>query len=222
MMTTAHAQTPTGTFRSERTVSVSARGHVNAVPDRASIATGVVAEADTAKAALAASNAAMTNLIDGLKALGIAPKDIHTSGFSVNPRYTQAKDGRPATIAGYQVSNQVRILVRDLSALGQVMDTAVSLGANQMGGIEFHVGEAETLKDEARRQAIANALRRAKLFAAAAGAEVGEVIAIAEDMAAPSPRPMLMTRAAMAPGAVPIERGEQTLEVTVNVTWALK
>ena len=63
------------------------------------------------------------------------------------------------------------------------MDSLVVLGANQMNGLTFDVSKAETLKDDARKEAIANALRRAKLYAEAAGAEVGEVIAIAEDAA---------------------------------------
>ena len=209
-------------MRMPRTVSVSATGTVSAEPDLAAIATGVVAEGDTARAALSANTAAMAKLIEGLKTNGIAPKDIKTVSFNVQPRYQNYKDGRPATINGYQVINQVRIVVRDLDKLGQVLDTAVTLGANQMGGIEFQVSAAETLKDEARRNAMANALRRAKLFAASAGAEVGEVIAIAEDMAPPISRPMMQARAAMSSEAAPIERGSQSLEVRVNVIWALK
>ena len=64
-----------------------------------------------------------------------------------------------------------------------MLDTLVTLGANQMNGLSFEVSKAETLKDEARKEAIANALRRAKLYAAAAGAEVGEVVSISEDTA---------------------------------------
>ena len=209
-------------LRMARTVSVSATGVVTAEPDLASISTGVVAEGDTARAALSANTALMSKLVEGLKATGIQPKDIKTISFNVQPRYQNYKDGRPATINGYQVVNQVRIVVRELDKLGQVLDTAVTLGANQMGGIEFQVSAAETLKDEARKVAMANALRRAKLFAASANADVGEVIAIAEDMAAPVGRPMMMAKAAMSAEAVPIERGSQALEVRVNVTWALK
>ena len=209
-------------LRMARTVSVSATGVVTAEPDLAAISTGVVAEGDTARAALSANTALMSKLIEGLKANGIQPKDIKTISFNVQPRYQNYKDGRPATINGYQVVNQVRIVVRELDKLGQVLDTAVTLGANQMGGIEFQVSAAETLKDEARKVAMANALRRAKLFAASANAEVGEVIAIAEEMAAPVGRPMMMAKAAMSAEAVPIERGSQALEVRVNVTWALK
>jgi uncharacterized protein len=208
--------------RMPRTVSVSAAGHVTAEPDQAAISTGVVAEGASAGAALAANTTVMAKLIDGLKSSGIDAKDIKTVSFNVQPRYQNYKDGRPATINGYQVVNQVRILVRDLDKLGQVLDTSVTLGANQMGGIEFQVSAAETLKDEARKVAMANALRRARLFAQSAGADVGEVIAIAEEMATPVGRPPMMARAAMAAEPVPIERGTQSLEVRVNVTWALK
>lgn len=208
--------------RIARTVSVSATGSVSAEPDQAEISTGVMVEGESARDALSANSVQMAKMIDGLKAAGIAPKDIKTTAFNISPRYQIYKDGRPATINGYQVHNQVRILVRAIDSLGQVLDTAVSLGANQMGGIEFRVSTAETLKDDARKAAMANALRRAKLFAASAQAEVGEVLAIAEDMASPSLQPMMMARAAMSADAVPVERGAQSLEVRVNVTWALK
>jgi len=208
--------------RLPRTVSVSATGTAVAEPDQAAVSTGVVAEGDTARAALSANTALMAKLIDGLKAAGIAAKDIKTTSFNVSPRYQNYKDGRPATINGYQVHNQVRILVRAIDTLGQILDTAVTLGANQLGGIEFQVSGAETLKDEARKAAMANALRRARLFAASAGAEVGEVVAIAEEMAAPVNRPVVMTRGLTSAESVPIEHGTQTLEVRVSVTWALK
>ena len=90
-----------------------------------------------------------------------------------------------------------------------------------MNGLSFDVSKAETLKDEARKQAIENALRRAKLLASAAGAEVGEVIAISEEVAHGGPRPFAMARAAKA-DLVPIEGGSETLEARVTVTWALK
>ena len=206
----------------KRTVSVSATGSVSAEPDIANISTGVVSEAETAREAVSHNTAAMKRMVDGLKAAGIAAKDIQTSSFNVEPRYQHAKDGRPPAIIGYRVLNQVHIVARDLAKLGEVLDQAVTLGANQLGGISFEVSKAETLQDDARREAMANALRRARLYAAAAGAELGEVLTIAEEVQAGPPRPVPMARAAMAADAVPIERGSRTLEVKVHVTWALK
>lgn len=206
--------------RTERTVTVGASGMVSVEPDVAHIATGVLSEAETAREALQRNSAAMKKVVDGLKGAGIDPKDVQTSRFGIDPRYDQPKDGRTARITGYRVVNQVRITARDISKLGELLDLVVTLGANQAGGISFDVSNAETLKDEARRQAIANALRRAKLFAEAAGATVGDVLTIAEDASMASP-PIYSGRA-MAAESVPIERGSQTLEVRVQVTWALR
>lgn len=207
----------------ERTVTVTASAQVSAVPDVARISAGVSTEADTAREALSRNSEVMRKVIAGLKALGIDGKDIGTSALQIDPRYTNPRDGQAARLSGYRVSNQVSLVQRDLSKLGEVLDQLVSLGANQIGGLSFEVGKAETLKDAARTEALANALRRAKLYAAAAGAEVGAVLTISEDTAvmAPSPRPMMMGRAAMA-SAVPVEAGSQELEARVTVTWALR
>ena len=207
--------------RIDRTVTVSAAGQVSAEPDMARISTGVVTEAATAREALTRNSDAMAKLIAGLKDNGIDAKDIQTSSFSIDPRYNNPLEGQTAVITGYRVANQVEVTARDLERLGEVMDSLVVLGANQMNGLTFDVSKAEMLKDDARKEAIANAFRRAKLYAGAAGAEVGEVIAIAEDAAQFQPVVARMDRA-MKSEAVPIERGSQTLEARVTVTWSLK
>jgi len=203
----------------DRTVSVSATGSVAAEPDLATISTGVVSEADTAREALSRNTATMAKVIEGLKALGIAAQDIRTTAVNVEPRYRSVKDQAPA-IVGYQVVNQVRITARDLKRLGEVLDQIVNLGVNQVGGITFEVSKAEELRDEARKVAMANALRRARLYASSAGAEIGPVVMISEDAPASGPRPM--ARTSLAAGDVPIEPGSQRLEVKIHVTWALR
>jgi uncharacterized protein len=218
----AHVWAQSQEKRMERTITVSAAGTVAAEPDMAQIATGVLSEADTARDALTRNSAAMTKIIDGLKGAGIEPKDIQTVHFGINPRYTHPKDGTAPRINGYQVVNNVRITVRDIKRVGEVLDGVVTLGANQAGGISFEVSKAETLKDEARKQAMANALRRAKLLAEAAGAEVGPVISISEEVQGGGPRPMATGRMAMSAEAVPVEAGSKTLEARVQVTWGLK
>jgi uncharacterized protein YggE len=203
-----------------RSITVSATGSVEADPDIARITSGVTTEGATAAAALAQNSERMTKLIAGLKESGVEPKDIQTSSFRVEPRYTQPKEGEVSVINGYRVSNQVQIIARKLDKLGAILDQLVSLGANELSGLAFEVSEPETLRDQARKEAVANALRRAQLYADAAGAEVGEVLAIQEGGEA-GPRPMPMARA-MKAEAVPIERGTETLEASVTVTWALR
>lgn len=216
----AQAQSTTES-KMERHITVSATGSVEAAPDLARVQTGVIVEGETAAQALAGNSAAMGKLISGLKESGIEPKDIQTSQFRVEPRYTNPRDGQAPQINGYRVVNEVQVTVREVSKLGSILDALVKLGANQMNGLSFEVSKAETLKDDARKAAIDNALRRAKLLAAAAGAEVGDVISISEEVAHGGPRPFTMARAAKAE-MVPIESGSETLEARVTVTWALK
>lgn len=217
----AAQQQSAGAKDMDRTVTVSASATIHAKPDTARIQTGVVTQDATARAALAANTVAMASVIDGLKSLGVEAKDIQTSNFNVNPRYNHNRDGRPPELVGYQVTNEVSAMIRDLGKLGEILDKVVSLGSNQMRGLSFEVSNAEILKDSARTQAVKNARRRAELIAKAAGAELGEVQVIREGAAAiDGPRPSFeATRTA--PSAVPIESGQQSLSATVTATWAL-
>ena len=203
----------------ERTVSVSATGSVTAEADIAQISAGVVAEGDSAKDAIGRNNVVMAKLIAGLKTSGIQAKDIQTTTLNVEPRYTQPKDGRAATISGYRVVNQVRLTVRDVKRLGEVLDQAIALGANQINHIAFDIAEPEMLKDEARKQAMENARRRGELYAKAAGGQLGPVLRISESIADVHPMP----RGGMAMRAsVPVEPGTRSLEVEVHVTYGLR
>jgi uncharacterized protein YggE len=206
----------------KRTLTLAATGMVKTTPDKVDITTGVTSEGQTARAALDRNTQAMSKVVDGLKAAGIDPKDIQTTNFSVSPVYEQRKDGQPAFITGYRVSNSVHITVRDTAKLGDILDQVVTLGANQIGSISFGVSEPEALKDEARKQAMREAIANAKLYAEAAGVELGPVLTIAEEDGGYVPRyaaeaaPMAMSKAA------PIEAGTATIEARLRVTWELR
>ena len=204
----------------KRTISLSASGQVKVEPDVATISTGVTTEGETAREALDANTRAMKAVIEGLKSSGIDGRDIQTTNFSVSPRYQHFKDRRAPVVTGYNVTNSVQIIVRDLKSLGEILDKVVTVGANQIGGIQFDVSNSDALKDAARKQAVANARRKAKLYAEAAGSSVGEVLKISEESHSYSPRPAMM-RTAMKSEAAPIEAGSQVLSVRVNVTWEL-
>jgi uncharacterized protein YggE len=206
--------------RIERTVSVSATGSVTVEPDVAHISAGVVTEAGSAKDAIARNSAVMSKLIDGLKGAGVEARDIQTRHFNVEPRYTQPKDGRAAVIDGYRVINQVRLTVREVKRLGEILDQAIVLGANQVDSIAFNVSDMETLKDEARKQAMENARRRGELYAKAAGGQLGPVLRIAERVA-DLQQPTFDGRMAMR-ASVPVEAGMRNLDVEVHVMYALR
>jgi uncharacterized protein YggE len=203
-------------------ITVIGQGLVAAVPDMARVTAGVVTQGRNAKEANDANSAQMTAAINGLKAAGIAARDIATLNYGIQPLYTQQPGPRnePPRISGYQVSNTLSIRVRDLARLGDILDRLVSLGINQVGGIELTLAEPQAKLDEARRAAVADARRKATLYAEALNVRLGRVLAVGEN-GQERPVPMVMRSQAMAADRVPIEAGEREMGATVSVTFEI-
>jgi uncharacterized protein len=212
-------------MKMNRIVSMTGHGEVRAVPDTAQVSVGVTSFGNTAREALTANTTAMTNLMAVLLKTGIEKRDITTSNFNVGPRYVNtSNDGStPAKISGYDVTNTVTINVRKIESLGDVLDQAVSAGSNQVYGISFSVTDADKKLDEARKDAIADAKRKAELYAGASGFSIGEVVSVIEGGGG-APMPVVYARAKSAEMSadVPMSQGEQVLGVDVSVVWEIK
>ena len=213
------AQTSTG-VPGMRQVSVVGHGEVKGAPDTATVQIGVETEAATAKDALAQNSAQAQAVQEKLRNLGVDAKDIQTSNFTINPTY--GNDGRQVT--GYHVSNMVTVKIRQLDQAGTLLDQVVQAGANSVYGVSFSVENPEALLDQARKAAVENAKARATQLAGASGAAIGDVLVISENVAAqPIPMPMAARAEAAAAGqAAPVQPGEQSFSVDVQVTFALK
>ena len=203
--------------RMEKLITVTGEGTAAAVPDSAVIRLGVSSQGKTARAASDANAKEMTVVLAAIKEAGVADRDIQTTSLSLQPQYEPNKTGTPRLIA-FQATNQVTVKIRDIATLPSVLDRAISSGANEMSGIEFVVSEHAKLLDKARNEAIADARRKAELYAAAAGMKVGRVMAISEEGTAQQPRPYQTLRAG---AATPIAPGEQMLRAVVSVSFEL-
>src|SRR3954453_5104381 len=160
-------------------ISVTGEATVSVAPDLAQIDAGVTSEAKTAREASDANNAAMGKVLLALKSASIDEKDFQTSRLSLQPQAAPNRPG-PASIVGYRASNRVTIRLRDVTKVASVIDTLVAGGANDVGGINFTVSQASKLLDEAREQAIADARRKADIYAKAAGVTLGAPLSISE------------------------------------------
>jgi uncharacterized protein len=200
-------------------ISVTGEATVSVPPDLAEVDGGVTSEAKTAREASEANNAAMGKVLQALKGAGIEQKDIQTSRLSLQPQSAPNRSG-PSAIAGYRASNRVTVRVRDVTKVAGVIDTLVGAGANEIGGINFVVSQASKLLDEARERAVADARRKAEIYARAAGVTLGAPLSISEEGDS-APVPYRRMAAGMAASA-PVAQGEETLRVTVSVSWAIK
>lgn len=207
-----------------RTLSLTGTGIVKAAPDIARVRSGVVTQAKTARAALIQNSAAMQAVLDLLHKHGIDKKDMRTDNFQVRPQYyrNDKKRNQPPVITGYRVSNMLRVTVRNLNRLGVILDDIVMHGANSINSINFSVSRPKALRDEARQKAMADALRKARLYSQAAGARLGRVMTIRETGGNIPPRPRMAMSAMESKSAVPIARGTQAIRASVAVTWELE
>jgi len=201
-------------------ISVTGEARISVPPDLAQIDAGVTSEAKTAREASEANNAAMGKVLLALKGADIEQKDYQTSRLSLQPQISSSKTSGPPAIVGYRASNRVTIRLRDISKVANVIDTLVGAGANDIGGINFMVSQASKLLDEAREQAIADARRKAEIYAKAAGVTLGAPLSISEGGA---PAPIAFSRmSAGVPQSAPIAPGEEMLHLSVSVSWAIK
>ncbi|MFN8484863.1 MAG: SIMPL domain-containing protein [Anaerolineae bacterium] len=203
-----------------RTVQVVGRGEVSVKPDMAEITVGVQSIAPTLAAASQKANTDMDAVVKSLKSSGVADKDIQTVSYNVN-----AQRDNNNKVTGYQVTNMVRVKVRDLSKAGATLDAAVSSGANQVYGISFTLADPAAADKAARQAAIDNAKARAGDYATQAGASVGQVLQISETMTGPTPLVQFDAApraAASMSAAVPVQTGELTVTAQVQVVYALQ
>jgi uncharacterized protein len=201
-------------------ITVSGEATISVAPDLAQVEAGVTSDGKTAREASEANNVTMGKVLLALKAAGIDAKDIQTSRLSLQP---QSAPNRSTTnaIVGYRASNQVTVRLRDVATVANTIDLLVGAGANDIGGINFMVSQASKLLDDAREQAVADARRKADIYAKAAGVTLGTPLSISEE-GSPGPvfRGKMMAAAPMA--TTPVAQGEQALSVTVSVSWAIK
>ena len=201
-------------------------------PDVANTTVGVEALGPTVDAAMADAEARMTSVLDALKKMGIADKDIQTSNFSINferqmeqkPVTAQATPGKFEPPAGfYRVSNMVQVTIRDMTKVGDVIDTAVKAGANNVWGISFSLEDTKGLEEQAREAAVKDAQARAESLAGLTNVQVGDVISVSEVVGS-QPVPMFSAAEAkgLGGGGTPAEPGEVTFSTQIQVVYGIK
>lgn len=213
---------PAWAEQAPRQISVTGEGVVEAAPDMATITLGVTQEATEAKAAMDATSAAVAKVLARLEAAGIAARDLQTRQLSLNPVWSEVRGGTEGrrAITGFVASNTVLVRVRDLTALGPILDAVIADGANDFSGLQFGVQEVAPLRDEARKRAVADAMARAKLLAEAAGVALGPVLTI-QDHGGGMPMPMAEMSMRASAAKMPVAAGEVSVEANVSMVFSI-
>lgn len=196
-------------------IVVTGVGSVNVPPNYAQIRIGVTTRTKTVKEAINTNSKLIVAIIAALKDTGIAENDIQTAHFSIQPNYTDSR--AEPKLSGYNVSNHVNVTIREIGKVGELLDRAVAAGASDVDNLSFFNSDASRAVDQAREAAIADARRKAEVYARASGVRLGRVEWVTEDTGGGSP--VLANNLREAP--VPIASGGDTVRVRVTVGFQI-
>ncbi len=162
------------------TITVTGSASVTLKADYARVSVGVSTTAKTVDEATQQNNTTIHAVIDALKNAGIAEEDIVTNSYSVHAQYDYSSFSGEQKLTGYNVTNQLTVIIRDMEHIGATLDKATGAGANNIYNIEFLSTKADEAQDEATVYAVQDAMRRASLLANAAGLTLGGIVSISD------------------------------------------
>lgn len=204
-------------------LSVSGSGTVRSVPDQAAITLGVVTRGSTAAEAQQENAAKASAVKDALIALGIEETDIKTEEYRFNPEYSREKNERNV-IVGYTASNIIRVKVRDVAIVGDVVDAALASGANTVHSLDFSIRDTEGLRKKALENAVKDARSKADAIAHALGVSIVGVRHVTENTGMFQSRGnngIMMAKSMDMAEATPIEAGDMSLTADVHIDFVL-
>lgn len=206
-----------------RTITTVGSASVAIAPDVVNIIVGVATDGETAATALSENAQIMTSVNEAIEELGVEANDVQTNQIAVTPLYETVVDDegrRSQKLVGYRASNRVRIAMRDVGGVGEALDALAEAGSTTISGLSFDVSDPEAALDQARRDAIADARRKAEQMAEETDVDLGDVVSIAErEAGAGGPSFAPSTRALSE--ATPIAPGETEVAASVVVVWSI-
>jgi uncharacterized protein YggE len=215
----------TSTAKPARTITVSSTATVKATPDEAVVTFGVTTRNGDSATAFSQNATDMQAVLDALKAVGIADKDIKTLNVSLSQRTVDRGKATEHTV--YVASNSIEVTVHDLTAVGTTIDSAVTGGADSVRGVRFQLADPDTIATDALTQAVQGARKKADALATAADAQVVRVVTIDEGSyrqpvyAAPV-SDQAFHAAALAQVPTPVVAPDSLqASVTVSVVWEI-
>ena len=190
---------------------------VSKKPDLAIVAAGIESQQSTAAAAQSDLASKTAKLVGRIKALGVADKDLGTTGYWVGPVYSSTGQ----TITAYRASQQLQIKWHNVDTVGKTLDAIVQEGGATNISVSFGLADPKTAQAEARSLAIADARSKAQAMASAAGVKLGQVIRISDLSTASRPPTPLSFGATAIRQDTQVPVGQMEVQVTVEVDFGI-
>lgn len=207
-------------LRGAPVVSVVGEAVLRAEPDEAMVLVTLSALEDTPGPALEDVARRSGSLIALLDELSILPSDRSTTGVTVQEDFDHTQEGRRSL--GHRASSTVAVRLTDVELIGRLVTRVTTELDARVDGPRWQIAPQNPIRLEAAREAAADGRRKAQAYAEGVGAQLGELVGLAEPEAAQ----MLRRRssgwfAASAGRDMPVETGEQEVTATIEVSFAL-
>lgn len=214
----AVAESPACLSPTGRQVTVTGSGIVRLPPDRVSFSVGVETEAPSVAQAFKANGSKLTAVLAALKAKGVLPKEIQTSNLEVTSRDPEGKK-----LPGFRVSNLVTVTREDPGTVADLLQAAITSGANQAGSLRFFVAEPSKVQQRGLELAYRDARSKAESLAVLANQTLGEALCVVETSAwGGGPQNSNLAGLGYASYSSPVEVGSEQVSFGVSVTYELK
>jgi len=219
-------------------ISVNGKGEAVSIPDIATFSFSVSENAKTVKEAQAKATEKINSALTAIRAGGVAEKDIKTLSYSIAPHYEYTQNvctqfgctGGKSVLDGYDVNQTIQVKVRDISKAGELFDTLGTAGIKTVDGLTFSIDDIDSVKAEARAEAIAQAKEKAEKIAKDLGVKLVKITSFydssdeqyypyAREAALGMGGDMMSVKASVAPE---IPKGEQKVTATVSITYEIR
>jgi uncharacterized protein YggE len=203
-----------------KSINIMGDGEVNATPDIAYLFLGVTTDKSTTTEALKANSTAMSNIMVAIKKEGIKDEDIKTSSYSLSPKYEYDKATEKSILVGYTVSNTLNVTVKDISKVGQIIDTAVASGANISNGVSFGISDYGKYYNMALVNALSNAQGKAQAIANSLNIKLTTPAKITENSSGiPNNYPIATTAKLESADSTSIQAGTYKVKANINLVY---
>ena len=214
------------------TISVSAQGSKMVEPDLALLNVGVEVFAETVTLARNTAAKSIDSIEKSLFKNNVNKADVQTNRFDISPRYDYDEltvNGRrigSQILVGYTVTNSLRVKIRDLDKVGQIIDDASNAGGDftRINSITFSVDDSSSYQSELRALAVQKAIEKASHYAELTGVILGPLVFLSEGSSAVSStfENYGMRAMASAPYSTNISGGELELSLSINVMFEIQ
>jgi uncharacterized protein YggE len=208
---------------SDRTVSVDGYAEIAIPPDKATLRMGVESRADTVQAARDQVADTVARFLKLTRRLGISDERVATAAAIVRPDYDWNPQTRERRLLGYTVTRELVVDLTDLEQLGQLTESALELGVNQVNPPELDTSRRAELERDALAEAARDARDRARTLAEALDARLGDVrtLQAAASFRPPMPLARGMLAAESNSGAETYQAGQITVTASVTASFDL-